>query len=746
MNGFKVFGMTKKGKIAIISTVLVIATIAVTYFILACAFVYRESYSQNEGMGFFGKVTHSAADVISGPPSLIWRKVVYNVTGSVSGENVKNGENGFLFPVKNDSFNYRSDFLGEYAYTDEQHKKITDNLKRICSEYEKKGADYYLYIIPNSQSVYDSIAPFGDALSENTRANGLVRYLKDNTHINADILSDELKAVKGDTVLYHNTANEINGVGAYYVYNSIKEKMPNDIKDSALDIDFDSLEVALTETDGKDLSACIGLEKTVKNNTYTVDTSSLEKRYTMQEKDGITISSLKSSAGVSGSSAVLLQIPSQSERSMLKKYFASTYTDVTVTPDIFFYSPAKSVSAVVQVIREDEIDVLLDDSVVSSYNGGEENGTETAKPVIYTSLCVERGTTVIFGKAEDGAMVEAKSGGKTSSVTCIDGLFIVSIENGTRSITVTAKKDGKNISSPVSVNPSNVLAQSDNVIIGTGSRLYYTETIRDFTKQNTFSDKQLTYLQRQLTIQLSEIRKFTGKETEMIILCAPNPATIYGKDELPEEITSRVSKKNTSRLDMFTEKISEIDGITAIDISDVMTKNKDIGKLYYQTDTHWTELGAYFGYHAIVEKVAEKHPLAAPYSLDDFKIRYNEDIGGDLAGFLDIDKRIKENVPHLVLRSESQINEKYDKPDTISRPEGVDDIIFTVDNEDLPSAYMVRDSYAMQLIPQIGEHFSQLHAEEMWNYEIDYKVLRELKPDYVIYVIAERNIGPIFMK
>ena len=99
-----------------------------------------------------------------------------------------------------------------------------------------------------------------------------------------------------------------------------------------------------------------------------------------------------------------------------------------------------------------------------------------------------------------------------------------------------------------------------------------------------------------------------------------------------------------------------------------------------------------------------------------------------------------------MLRSESQINEKYDKPDTISRPEGVDDIIFTVDNEDLPSAYMVRDSYAMQLIPQIGEHFSQLHAEEMWNYEIDYKVLRELKPDYVIYVIAERNIGPIFMK
>ncbi len=737
--------MTKKVKISIITAVCVTVIAAILYFVLACVSVYKEGYSQSEGMGFFQKVTHSASDVISGPPSLIWRKVVYNVTGNVSSDNVKSGDDGFLFPVKNDSFDYRADFRGEYGYTDEQYKKITDNLEKISLEYEKGGADYYLYIIPNSQSVYDTLAPFGDAVSENTRAEGLLRYLSENTKINADILADELKAVQSDRVLYHNTSNEINAVGAYYVYDSIRTKMPNDVKDSALDVSIDSLDVTLTETDGKDLAFCIGLEKSVKNNTYTVDLSSLEKRYTAKEKDGITVTSLKASQGVSGTSSVLIQIPSQNERAMLKTYFSSTYTDVTVTPDIFFHTPEKTVSAVVQVIREDEIDVLLDDSAINSYNGGADNGTETAKPVVYTSLCVERGTTVIFGKAEDGAVIEAKAGNKSSSTVCYDGLFIISVENGTRSISITAEKEGKSISAPVSVTPSNVLAQSDTVIIGTDSRLYYTETIRDFTKQNTFADKQLTYLQRQFNIQLNEIRKFTGKNTEMIILCAPNPATIYGSEGLPEDITSRVSKKNKSRLELFTESISEIDGITAIDISDVMLENKDIGKLYYQTDTHWTELGAYFGYRAIMEKVAEKHPLAAPYSLNDFKIRYNEDIGGDLAGFLDIDNRIRENVPHLVLRGESKINEQYDKPDTISRPEGVEDIRFTVSNDELPTAYLIRDSYAMQLIPQIGEHFSELYIEEMWNYEIDYNVLRELKPDYVIYVIAERNIGPTFM-
>lgn len=746
MNRLKVFKMTKKCKIAIISTISVILALVIVYFILACVFVYNETYSQNEEMGFFGKATHSMTDVISGPPSFIWRKVVYNVTGSVSAENVKSGEDGFLFPVKNDSFDYRSDFLGEYTYTDEQYKKIADNLGKIRSVYEKNGADYYLYIIPNSQSVYDSLAPFGKTISENTRANGLVRYLKDNSEIYANILSDELKGVESDKILYHNTANELNDVGAYYICESIKSEMPNDIKKNSLEVDISKLEVLMTESDGRELTSCIALEKTVKNNTYNVDTSSLEKRYTTKENDGITVTSLKASQGVSGTSSVLLQVPSQAERSMLKSYFASTYTDLTVTPDLFLYDLSKSVSAVVQVIREDEIDILLDDAVAASYDGGGESGDETKKPTVYTAMSVERGTTVIFGTAEDGAVIEAKSGNNISSTVCYDGLFIVSVENSSKGISITAKKEGKSVSSPVSVNTSNVLAQSDNVIVGTGSRLYYTETIRDFTKQNTFSDKQLIYLQRQLNIQLSEIRKFTGKDTEMIILCAPNPATVYGKYELPEDIISRVSKKNTSRLELFTSKMSELDGITAIDISDIMIQNKDSGKLYYQTDTHWTELGAYYGYRAIMEKIAENHPLAAPYALDDFRIRYNEDIGGDLAGFLDIDKRIKENVPHLVLKEESKINESYDKPDTISRPEGVEDIVFTIDNAELPSAYMIRDSYAMQLIPQIGEHFSKLYAEEMWNYEIDYKALRELKPDYVIYVIAERNIGPVFMK
>lgn len=739
--------MSKKIKVSIITALSVILALALTYFILACVFVCKENYSQSEGLSSFQKITQSASDVFAGPPSVIWRKVVYNITGTVSAGNVKNGEEDFLFPVKSDSFDYKADFKGEYQYTDEQYGKIAENITVIKEAYEEIGADYYLYVIPNSQTVYDGIAPFGDKISENTRTGGLIAYLKGNADINIDILTESLKSDGGAYDRFNNTENSINRIGAYYVYDAIKAQMPNDLNKSSAEIDINDFEITLTETDGKELASRIGLEKTVKNKTYSIDVSSLEKRYTVQEKDGnVILTDLKASAGVSGTSSVMVQIPSEHERSVLKTYFSATYTDVAVLPDIFYNEAKGSPAVVLQILREDQIDMLLDDTVMSSYGVSSDNGGVTKAPEVHATMLVERGTALLIGSAEDGAVIEATSGNNSSSVVCRDGLFILTVETSTRSVTLTAKADGKDVSSPVKTGITGGSSPTDSVIVGTGSRMYFTDTIKDFTKQNAFSEKQLLYVQRQINIELNNIRNLTGKNTEMIILCAPNPATVYGDEELPEYIRSRVIEENISRRESFTAKISESEGVTAIDIADIMRENKDIGKLYYQTDTHWTELGAYFGYNAIMNEISKKHPLAAPYTLDDLKIRYNDDIGGDLAGFLDISERITEKVPHLVLNSESKINEEYDKPDTIARPEGVDPFTLTVDNDELPTAYLVRDSYAMQLIPLIGEHFSELYAEEMWNYEIDYDVIRDLKPDYIVYVIAERNIGPVFMK
>ncbi|MBR0061541.1 MAG: hypothetical protein IJP68_08675 [Selenomonadaceae bacterium] len=66
-----------------------------------------------------------------------------------------------------------------------------------------------------------------------------------------------------------------------------------------------------------------------------------------------------------------------------------------------------------------------------------------------------------------------------------------------------------------------------------------------------------------------------------------------------------------------------------------------------------------------------------------------------------------------------------------------------MNNDALPVAVMIRDSYSANLFPFICEHFSYLYCQSMWNYTPDYDKIAELKPDYVIYVICERNFGTL---
>ncbi len=735
--------MTKKTRKVIISTAAAILFIAIIYISAATVCAYKENYSNDDETGFFQKLSHSVYGGISdNTPASIFRKTVYNLTGRVSSNDVKNGKNGFLFPVKTDTFDYKKDFNGEYTYSEEELSKIADTLQNVKSFYENNGAEYCLYIIPNTQTVYDEISPFGDEISENTRSSKLIEYMNENTTVDISSLAEVINNYTDGYNLYNNTENSINSLGAYYVYDAIAQ----DVGKAFTPFNINHLELTKTETDGKELAERVGMKKTVKNITYTVDMSPLELKYAVVEKEnGITVTTAEKDSGIKGNTKLLLQIPSENERALLKPYFAASYAEVVSAPNALACEE-DGIDAVVHVIREDELDIWLDEVTSSSYGESVTNGIPTEKPQIYTALSVARGSTLVFGKAEDGAKIVGKCGGKPSETVCIDGLFIISVENsGGSDIMITAQKKGMEVSSPAYTSVPKKTVNSDNIITGSGSRLFYDQTLEDYTKENAFSDKQLSYMDRNAKHQLDDIRKLTGKETEIIILCAPNPLTVYGDSDVSDRIKNRVVEENESRKNAFAEKMSEIDGISVIDLTDVIKENEDAGKLYYQTDTHWTEIGAYFGYRSLMQKIAEKFPNAAPYDMDDFDIKYTTDIGGDLAGFIGVEERIRESVPHLVPRFESKVNESYEKPETISRPEAIDAFSLTANGDGLPSAYMVRDSYAMQMLPYTAEHFSNLYIGEMWDYGIDRDAVKELAPDYIIYVVAERNIGNLFM-
>ena len=741
--------MSGKSRSIIIISICIVASILLSYGAMCFACVYGEVKNENTEEPFFSSVLRTFDQMFTeNSPLLLFKKVGYMVTGKVSSDGVKSGKDGFLFPVKNDTFDYYADFCGEYTMSPEQYEKAKGILEQRSEKYGQDGIDYYFVVIPNSQSVCDGMTPFGEKISESTRIKEFQKYMSEHSFVKVHTVDEALKDTDDAYTLYNSTENSLSNVGAYRLYCEIFSLLAETYGKKASCIDMGDKEMLRGESLGKNLAEQLEMEKTIRNIAYYYDTDALKGLYTVQNSDDEHYVSYLNEA--SQKSPLLLQIPYEHERAQLKTFFGATYSSVRVCTSHLYCSQSiekDKPKAVVQIVREDDIDSIFDEITSSSYADeiADPNAEKSSKPTVRAKFYPDRKHITILGTAMDGALVTAKASGSTSSVVCEDGLFIVTVKRpDSGSIMLTSAEKGKSPSDAVYTDTSGQNSSNKQTIVGSGSRLFYSETVDDFLRNNTFSDKHLKYITTNVNRTLAKIRTATGKKTQLIILCAPNPATVYA-DQMPEDLIDQVSESQ-SRLEQFNAAMNEINGVTALSITDAMTDARNTGKLYYQTDTHWTEIGAYYGYRAIIDEIAKTSPSVKPYDLSDFEITYTTDKGGDLAEFLKIEKRVSERVPHLSPLYKSTIITEYYKPDTISRPEQTSDLLSESSDTSLPSAYMIRDSYSMQMIPYIGEHFSKLYYEEMWNYEFDLEVLKELKPDYVIMVCAERNVGNLFMQ
>lgn len=672
------------------------------------------------------------------------KRFSYVFNKKIDTEYVVSGEGGFLFPVKTDSFDYEGDMKGNMGFSDSELMEISDALAARHTAYEKKGAEYLLVIIPNSQTVYPSLCPFEK--QGQTRLEGLMAYLEksgaDYVYSPTDLLANAAVSA------YNNTENSINEYGAYLIYQYVSGMLPESLEKRSLPVELKEDDFEKYSTTGKGLAALIEMEGVLKNNTVVLKEGALEQRYEESEVSDIYAAfSLKAEYNpFIGSSAAVLDIPYSEERGLLLRYFSSAYTD-TVYKYNFEYSPSVterySPAVAVQFIREDDLSSLLDDDAalgyIESYDPDSAERTDT--PTVESFSDMTSSSVLIAGYCEEGARITLTDGEETVTVDSRDGLYIAEFRvKGFASVTVYAECDGKRRSEGATVRVSTSGRKTDHAYIGSSSMLYYFQTVNDFTGKSLLSDKEKAKTKKVYESTLEKVRKASGKDTEMILLIAPNPLTIY-----PEAANAKHSASMadyTKRMQM-AQILEKSEGITVLDIADYMKTYSDAGKLYYQTDTHWTETGAFFGYTALMNEIAKKFPNAAPYSMNMFEEVVCMAPGGDLAGFTRL-REIQEKVTFLVPKYEARSIGWPEKPLTVDRPEAAEGFVSHAEGEGLPTAVLMRDSYSAQMLPHLCEHFATLDAAAMWEYIPDYEKIEALKPDYIIIIICERNLPALF--
>lgn len=286
---------------------------------------------------------------------------------------------------------------------------------------------------------------------------------------------------------------------------------------------------------------------------------------------------------------------------------------------------------------------------------------------------------------------------------------------------------------------------SYKLFLGRNGWIYERRSIRDYVKEacNEESAVGQTFLQLHA---LENIIASSGRT--FLFTIPPNKSTIY-----PEHVGvfPKYNNCGKSRYDFFLEKQSmhPIKGFVRLD--DILLDKKKSALLYYKTDSHWNEYAALIVSSSILKKLFNQRwksqlPLFEFVEVDRF-----EGMAFDIMGLLFAEKapHIKTlSTPSIVYKGKgalvSSSDDSYDKnrrADITFRPKNYVWHFLSIKDsasEDLPSAILYSDSYAISLIQFIVYSFKNLDLYRTFDIPSE-EGIEDLKSyDIIMLEVAER--------
>jgi hypothetical protein len=228
----------------------------------------------------------------------------------------------------------------------------------------------------------------------------------------------------------------------------------------------------------------------------------------------------------------------------------------------------------------------------------------------------------------------------------------------------------------------------------------------------------------------------------------PNQCLLYPEIMLEDRFPR--SESDITLLDQFTE-IATAAGATVLDVYSVFEEHKyDEFKLFHKTDSHWTEYGAYWGYHTLMTEVAKKFPDAAPIEIEGNLRVYTKEVeSGDMMTYFGVPN-------HLVPETATFVEWLVDCPNRIDyyKPNRCENENSEISKErvvtnpnakgkNLPRVMFIRDSYSFSIHSFVNQSFSKVYWNYTWDYQFKKSNIKKADVDYLVYLISEKNMRSI---
>jgi len=247
---------------------------------------------------------------------------------------------------------------------------------------------------------------------------------------------------------------------------------------------------------------------------------------------------------------------------------------------------------------------------------------------------------------------------------------------------------------------------------------YYQNTLNQAFGNSDISDSMF----EEISNKLKQTNNYlTEKNIKFYVVIAPNKNNIY-KEYLPYQF--EYNKTALQLLETYLAKHNP--NLRFINLTETLQKQKHNNTLYIKTDSHWNDLGAFYGYRAIVEEI-KKDVNINTVELKDYKI--SEEISTEFDITRQINYPIKDTKITLT-KIEKSKTKAIQPEENIYR--------HYVNPENDKTLILHRDSYANALTQFINESFGESYY--LTGYDLNIDLIEKTKPDVVIFELIERDI------
>ena len=294
------------------------------------------------------------------------------------------------------------------------------------------------------------------------------------------------------------------------------------------------------------------------------------------------------------------------------------------------------------------------------------------------------------------------------------------------------------------------LPMNQQVVVGRDNWLFYDE---DYTPGHLHfaslygKDPFVPSDLQTIADNLTAVRKHLAAcRIPFYLVIAPDKQTIY-----PEKLQMPPPSGATTQADQLDAYLRAADPqLRVIDLRGPVkaAKPTQTYDLYYRTDTHWNQLGAFFGYQAIAKRLLRDGVLAAaPWAeLDGYNIKRTPYAGGDIAvNLLDLPGYFRDYVMQLDSKQPWQTRQITPQ----GWPADVNNSFLATESATgSGNLLLYRDSFSDSLMPFLAEDFHLMYS--FLGHRIDGSRVRQAHPKAVVLEIVERNLrhltdGPVNM-